>query len=320
MTLSDSPRCEIDWQVSPEMWEARFARITCPSLLQHRPYARAVASVEGTGFRHGVIHIGGQEAGLVQVGETGALGNLLQAVSLDRGPAWFDDFGTAAHNAAFIGCFARRYRKRPGRKLRLLPELHDTPEARAMLTQAGYSRRGDMPGYSTFLLDLNRDLPALRAGLAGKWRNVLSKAERTGLKVRLDDKGDDAVPFLTAYAHDREAKGYDGPSIRLLLALVREMAPRGEVLILSAAEAGEDIAAVMILLHGNAATYQIGWSNPLGRRRGAHHLLLWQAVETLKERGIRAFDLGGYGEGVSGIEKFKSGMGGEAIRLAGTFC
>jgi lipid II:glycine glycyltransferase (peptidoglycan interpeptide bridge formation enzyme) len=77
---------------------------------------------------------------------------------------------------------------------------------------------------------------------------------------------------------------------------------------------------MMFLLHGSAATYQVGWSNDTGRQFNAHNLLLWHAIEALQQRGVRLLDLGGVNtQRSAGIARFKLGTGGRVLTLAGTY-
>jgi lipid II:glycine glycyltransferase (peptidoglycan interpeptide bridge formation enzyme) len=69
------------------------------------------------------------------------------------------------------------------------------------------------------------------------------------------------------------------------------------------------------------ATYHIGWANDAGRELNAHNLLLWRAMQGLRERGIASVDLGGVNtHALPGISRFKLGTGGAVRTLAGTYC
>jgi lipid II:glycine glycyltransferase (peptidoglycan interpeptide bridge formation enzyme) len=77
---------------------------------------------------------------------------------------------------------------------------------------------------------------------------------------------------------------------------------------------------MMFLIHGEAATYQVGWTSDKGRDLHAHNLILWKGIEALKERGIRMLDLGGVNTIRSaGIARFKMSTGGKVLTLAGTY-
>ncbi|MEM1200237.1 MAG: GNAT family N-acetyltransferase, partial [Pseudomonadota bacterium] len=306
--------------MSPDTWESAFKSIRRSTLLQHFPYAQANRAVNQTGARHGMIQIEGEPAGLVQVSEVGVLRNIVHAVSLDRGPLWFEGYGGQEHLAAFFDAFASEFPKRLGRKMRLLPEAKDNGPNRSAISKAGYGRRDEMPGYETIWLALDEDPKTLRAKLNGKWRNILSKSERSGLSVSEDWSGETATHFLKTYEADRTEKGYDGPSIKLLVQLFKHMVPRGEAVIFNAEHDGETVAAILVLLHGSSATYQVGWTTDTGRKLGAHHHLLWRAVLSLKEKGILDLDLGGINdESARGVKKFKQGLGGKEVTLVGFF-
>ena len=82
----------------------------------------------------------------------------------------------------------------------------------------------------------------------------------------------------------------------------------------------EAVAGILLVRHGDAATYLIGWNGDEGRKRKANNRLLWEAVGELSRRGVRWFDLGGIDERLTpGIAAFKRGMNGAEYRLAGEF-
>lgn len=310
-------QCKIEWNaLALADWESRFAQVRRATLLQSYDYARAACPLYRQKARWGLIRMGGEEAGLVQILEAGILGNALHALMLDRGPLWFDGYGNEAHSEAFFRAFAAAFPARPGRRRRVIPEI---PEEQAALVERCGFRRLDRPGYRTIWLDLTLPEEALRAGLDKKWRNALTKAERGPLAVEWDTGGKTLPWLLTNYQSDKVKKGYDGPSAKLIHALAGTFAPKGGFLIGRALLDNQAVAAILVLCHGGAATYQIGWSADEGRKHAAHNLLLWQAVCRLKETGIRDFDLGGVSDEGHGLAKFKEGLGGQSVIYAGHY-
>lgn len=179
-----------------------------------------------------------------------------------------------------------------------------------------------MTGYSTITLDLSQSLEALRQGLEAKWRNRLVAAEAAGLQVqRMGANSAQLRWLLEQEERMREQRGVEGLPLEFIERYVASRASAAQsVLCVRADHQGERVAAMMFLLHGSAATYQVGWSNEVGRQHNAHNLLLWQAIETLKQRGVRLLDLGGVNtQRSAGIARFKLGTGGRLQTLAGTY-
>lgn len=298
-------------------WNGRFETIARSNLLQSYDYARAMCPRKGMKARWGLIHIDGVEAGIVQILEAGIFGNVLHAVILDRGPLWFDGFGSAAHIAAFFAAFDREFPRRFGRKRRVIPEIPDTAENRQVII--GFKRLS-RPGYQTSWIDLRQDKDALWNAMESSWRNKVRKAERAGMEIEWDEKGDVLPVLLSIYQSDRRKKGYDGPSVATMQALAEKFLENGNLLAGLAKRDGEILAAVLIFRHGRGATYQVGWSMAAGKEIAAHNLLLWRAATILKDRGVDFFDLGGVNDqSAQGVKKFKEGMGGEAVTLAGHY-
>lgn len=305
--------CTINWNVLsfPE-WEQRFKQLNRASLLQSYPYAQAMAELKGQKPRWGLVKIDNQEAGLVQILEVGLFKNIIHAVILDRGPIWLDGFGEPAHVEAFFKEFNRQFKNRICRKRRIIPETAINLET------LGFEKTGS--GYDTIWLDINRPVDELRDGLKKNWRGTLQKAEKANFTLEWDSKGDHLAWLIQNYAVDKETKGYDGPSVKLLKALVKYHLPRGEVVIGKANLDGKEVAGILILCHGCSATYQIGFTSDEGRSNGAHHLLLWQALGVLKFKRIKHFDLGGINdETAKGVKQFKEGLGGQITSISGMY-
>ena len=312
--------CKIKWNIlSLPEWEERFSAIPYSTLCQSYEYAQAICPIQHQKARWGLIEINDQEAGLVQILEAGILGNLLHGLHLDRGPLWFDGFGSAVHIKAFFDSFNREFPNRFGRRRRIIPEVLHGAAAMSMLKGSNLTLVNDH-GYETIWLDLQSDSAELRENLDKKWRNALSKAERAGLEITCDEAGQGAAAFLMGYSADRAAKGYDGPSVKLSAAIIKAFGAKNRAWICTAQLDKRDIAAILVLCHGSSATYQIGWSSEEGRNTSAHNLLLWHAIQRLKQNGYRYLDLGGVNdESAKGVKKFKEGLGGHARRYAGQY-
>lgn len=307
--------CTIEWNtLSLPQWEERFATIRRSPLLQSYDYARAVCPVYGQKARWGLIKIDDMEAGLVQIQEAALFGQLFHAVILDRGPMWFENFGSAAHIEAFFKTFHQEFPRRFGRRRRIIPETD-----RDIMPFGDYKRLNE-PGYQTIWLDLTKDSDTIRAGFKQKWRNILNKAEKTELEVEWDMDGLSLPWLLSCHEQDKVAKHYQGASPKIIKMLSNVFKTKKQCMIGRAMLAENCVAAILIFIHGSSATYQIGWTSAEGKKTAAHNLLLWQAVLNLKSRNIKDFDLGGINEhSAQGVKKFKEGLGGDNVTLCGRY-
>lgn len=310
-----SAELTIEWNnLLLDAWQERFDSVPRSTILQSYPYAQAAAKIYKQKSRWGLIKIGEQEAGLVQIQEAGILWNFIHAVILDRGPLWFDGFGGAAHIKLFFDEFNRQFPNRFGRKRRILPEVESGATAQALLNQTGLIKKQDQPPYQTLWWDLDIE-PDLRPN----WRGSLKKAQKSDLEIEWDDTGRFYPELKLNYAVDKAARGFAGASPQLLDALAQFSTQANPMIIGKASKNGVMIALVMFLKHGQSATYQVGWSSDEGRRHCAHHLLLWRGRDVLQRYGVRQLDLGGVNDDNEGLKKFKQGTGARHSCLVGFY-
>lgn len=312
--------CTIKWNVlTKTKWQSRFSTISDCTLLQSYEYAKALSPVYNQQPSWGLIEIDGKEAGLIQIMQVGIIKNLFHAVVADRGPLWFDGFGSIKHFTAFIAEYNRQFPKRWGRKRRFIPEMKKSAAVDTVMQENKFTKT-DSPPYQTIKLDLTQSLEDLRAGLHGSWRRSLVKSEKTDLEIIWDDTGFKLPMLMKLYDLDRRARQYDGPDLPTLGALGKTLAAERNTLIGMALLDNKPVGAILILCHGQGATYQVGWNGQEGRDNLAHHRLLWDSLGVLQQKGITTFDLGGVNDGsAASIKRFKTGMGGKLIELAGLY-
>lgn len=298
-------------------WDA-LHRTAAAALQQDWAYGDAMQALGTRCLRAAVIHderlVGIAQFLLRRIGGVAAL------ALCSHGPVWSADLSATDREAA---CRVLK-RSAPVRWPRAILLTPDAVGADA----AGVRRLiRVMTGHATVRIDLMQEIPAMRAGMHGKWRNRLAAAERSTLKVHkvggkpgqyrwlLDrelaqrsEKRYIALPdgFVEAYQVACGQTGRDG---------------RTDAMLTLRADLGRDaVAGMLFLIHGEAATYQVGWVGDAGRDLGAHNLLLGQGMQMLKAQGIRMLDLGGVDTARgAGIARFKIGSGGEVMMLAGTY-
>ncbi len=197
-----------------------------------------------------------------------------------------------------------------------------TPEVAEGQAHGLHPMRRIMSGMSTVMLDINLPMPEIRAQLEGRWRTSLVGAEASEMKVhRVGTNEGQYRWLLDNEKQQRVDKQLEGLPIPFFDMYVQSRKQPAKNILTLRSDLGRDrIAAMMFLIHGEAATYQVGWTSDQGRELNAHHLILWRAIEELRERGIRVLDLGGVNTIRSaGVARFKMRTGGKILTLAGTY-
>ncbi len=313
----------IDWNTaSRSRWDALYAHCHRPSILQSSSYALALAATEGMRADCGMIYFENKPIGLVQV-QVKPLLKLLSICRLYRGPAWIYESIPPRMHQLVLSILRQRYRLRHGRGFVFHPELSDTQNNRQQLRESGFRQR--FPGYQTLWLDLRPPLKTIRSQMKGKWRHALTQAERANLTCEMPESGPVFDQVIAAYDTDKQTKGYRGPGPAFLHHLKSQAQGCNDLWLLAARQPDQSdntapIAGIIIARHGQAATYVAAWSGVHGRRSRAHHWLLWQAVQHLRNNGVEWFDLGGLNpQTADGVTAFKRGLGGSPDHLVGGY-
>lgn len=298
-------------------WGRHYAAIPRSTLPQSFGYASAMARTHGYVPRLGLIHEGERPIGLVQVLQRRAL-KLFRQTHIHRGPLWFGETPTPEVAEAAFRLLRREYPNTLFSRVSFLPELPATPEMAAVLERCGFRRIG--PNYRTVWIDLTPKPEAIRARFSPSWRQRLRAAEAAGLVLDVDPAAQNLPWLVRQDQKQAQTKGYRSASGPLIVRLRNALHKAGGVLMITALVGKEPAAAALLFIHGQAATYQIGWSSEAGRKSHAMRLVLWRAIGELKARGVTMLDLGGINpDDAPGVTEFKLGMGGEAIETAGLF-
>ncbi|MFU1476674.1 GNAT family N-acetyltransferase [Roseovarius sp. C7] len=174
------------------------------------------------------------------------------------------------------------------------------------------------PG-ADYALALSDKPDDMLAAMHGKWRNRLRRAQRDDLPLHhrafdpLRDK-----PLLELENLQRTARGYTALPAAFTLGWARA-APRTARLFL-AGDPSDPLAFMLVLRHGTAASYHLGWSGPRGRQLSAHNLLLWSAMTHLAATGTTTLSLGPTSpRHPAGLHRFKTGTGAQIRRIEPTY-
>ncbi len=289
-------------------WNRHLEHCPRANLFHSWSFGEATVAVEGGEIRRGFVLANRDVIGLVQV-YIRRMAPGCHHVKTIQGPV-FDRSAILPEQVAALTAIKKAF---PAWKLNwctLMPDLPDSEAVRAILSETGLNRI--LAGYQTAWLDLRTSEADLMAGLDGKWRNQLRKAMQGNLSVSFSN---DPSWLMQQYERHKKEIAYSGPPAAVLQRLLPD-----ELCVATAALDGTPVAAVLFIITGRCATYQVGWSNSGTRQENAHNLLLWYGITELKNRGIEAFDIGGIDPKTApGVAHFKTGLGGLPVTLAGTF-
>jgi lipid II:glycine glycyltransferase (peptidoglycan interpeptide bridge formation enzyme) len=293
-------------------WDAAHAAAAA-SLQQDSAYGVAMQKM-GVPVLRAQVEVDGVRVAYAQfiVRRFGKLG----AVALcTRGPIWLTPLTPKEESAVY----AELKKTIPLQGLRFVLFTPEIPQGQP---HGLHPWRRVMTGMSTVMIDLTPSMEELRAQLDRRWRHRLVGGEASEMTIhRVGTNPGQFRWVLEAEMQQRSDKGLEGLPLDFFEHYVASRPNPAKTILTLRADMGRDrIAAMMFLIHGEAAIYHVGWTTEQGRDYHAHNLILWKAMEELKSRGIRRLDLGGVNTIRSaGIARFKMSTGGDVLTLAGTY-
>jgi lipid II:glycine glycyltransferase (peptidoglycan interpeptide bridge formation enzyme) len=215
------------------------------------------------------------------------------------------------------------YSERRNLILRIAPPFdggQNTAGRIAALKQRGF-RNSSIQTNDTFILDLCNSLAIIRKNLDRKWRNHLSKAQRSNLHVTRSEGLIDFDHFEPLLLDLMRAKRFTSAQETIFFRKVQIGAERYERMMVHLAwHNGEPVAGALTSFAGNTAVYLLGASNPDGRALRASYLIQWTVIEAAKALGNRFYDLGGVDQLANpGVYQFKKGLGGRLVKDPGQY-
>ena len=302
---------QIIWnQTSRERWDAAHSAYSAV-MQQHWVYGASMR-LPGMRIHRAEVILDGRTVAMAQF-VCRRYAGLFGVALCTRGPMWLTEI-TDADKSSIHRALKRSLPMAWPKVILFSPDITDPQHpSMASLTRV-------LTGYSTVMLYLTKSVAELRARLHPYWRNRLSSAERSGLKLNELAHDSPELPRVLAEENrQRQRKRF----YALPLGFIEHYLEEGgaeSVLILQATWQSRPVAAMLFLIHGSSATYQLGWTNPQGRALNAHNLILWGAMERLKQQGIVKLDLGGVNtHDLPGISRFKINTGGEVVTYAGGY-
>lgn len=198
--------------------------------------------------------------------------------------------------------------------IRIEPEVIETDEAKTSLEAAGLIPVGPIqPNHSTVVVDLSPSVDEIMANFNQKGRNALRRAEREGAKAY-------AAPFNDANAHimydllTSTAAGRFESSLRSFgyyVTFWKRYIDSGHGSLFLVEYNNQIVASAFCMYLGKKGLYKDGASIPQKTVYGASHLLQWEVMKWMKERGVQSYDLCGspHSSEVSNPENHFYGIG-----------
>lgn len=307
---------QIDWDVSHEQWDLYFNQVEKSNLLQSWAYGDAKNKVSSWSVKRVFIKKNNCVLALCQILQKNMF-NLGNVMRVNRGPLWLVDVPSTqdilnVYHLLFKNCSILR------RKIAFFaPELRNTIENRIQLLKKKYHLRRQKAWHSAWI-DLSQSETCLRSTLDGKWRNQLKMAEKQNPLFRVENTQHCFEHLISCYKEFKEKKRFDGIPIDLVQELF--ILNKKDMFIAEVLFDHDVVAAALFVQHGQSCTYVIGWSNDKGRRFNAMNFLLWNALLTMKSKGLHWLDIGGIDDvNNKTVAKFKRGLNAKEYTLLGEY-
>ncbi len=218
----------------------------------------------------------------------------------------------------------------PAFAIKVEPEIEESAQAVSALRDLGLekSRHDVQISRATIIVDLRPDDDALIASFKPKCRYNIRLAQRRGVTVAsvpLDDLSIDTMYALMASTRDRA--GFTLRSKQYFSQYWRLHAAAGQGQLFFASLEGEVLAGVFATHIGTKAWYKDGGSTKEHAEVMAPHLLQWEVMRRLRERGVEAYDLVAVPPAAElkathplyGLYRFKSGFCERITEYVGTW-
>ena len=208
--------------------------------------------------------------------------------------------------------------------LRVSPIQGDTEESRALYWQLGFRRAPiHLHAERLWVLDLAPTKDRLRATMRKTTRNLLRRAERADVRVRLAPSDDALRDFLALYAVTARRERFVPYRPAVIQSELQAFAATNSASIVTAHYGSETLAAALIIFTEWSAFYHHGASSRAHPQVPASTLLHWAVICEAQRRGCSEYNFWGISPRKSnhpwaGITLFKTGFGGREVPLVPT--
>jgi len=180
--------------------------------------------------------------------------------------------------------------------IKIEPEVHESDEASLALKEAGLIHTSAIqPNVSTVILDLSPSLDEIMAGLNQKGRHAIHRAERDGAAAETVEMTDDNMRIMYELLCATAAGRFESSlrSYGYYRTFWMSFSENGHGSLFFARVEGEVVAAAFCMYLGKKGLYKDGASMRAKTVYGASHLLQWEVIKWMKDRGVESYDLCG---------------------------
>lgn len=295
-----------------EKWEELLKRAEICPITQDYVYGAIKAAVEKKHHKTYVLKYHERSIGCFQA----IIKNILcfKLVRINKGPIIFDGYEESMMLQA-IQAIKNKFSLKHLSVLIISPNVKYSPQVVEFMVKSGFNKLKYTNKFTAFV-DLTQNDNEIRKSLKSKWRNQLKSADKHPQKLEELNDGFDHI--ISLYEKNMADKGFQG----IPTAYLKEMiccAPQ-KIKIFGDYLDEELVAFDIAFIHGNTATYLVGWENDKGRNVYANNFLLFHMMLKLKQEGVKTFDLGGLGLiSAPSIAKFKLGVSDDIYEYCGDY-
>lgn len=166
----------------------------------------------------------------------------------------------------------------------------------------------------TILIDLSQPEDALQADMTKKTRQYIRKSAKDGVTTRAGHEGD-LPAIMTIYRQTAERAGFGLHDDQYYYDIHAMLGDDSKIFV---AEVDGQVVAFVWLVATPEVAYELyGGMNDKGQERRANYCLKWFAMTSLKQAGIRTYDVNGLLN--DGVSTFKRGFASHETTLAGSY-
>lgn len=309
---------EVD-QVDSKLWSDSLELFQDANIYQTWPYGAVRWGCKA--LSHLILKRDGKIVAMAQL-------RIMRSCPLNAGMAHLR-WGPVCHaraaelNPEIVGRMAEalyeEYVRKRGLFLRIMPNAfigtHRAAAFQAAFAQFKSERFRPGDSYRTLVLNLDPPLDELRRQLDQKWRNQLNRAEKNRLTIAEGEGVDEFSVFIRIYDEMWKRKQFiQSSDINDFAQMQQGLTGDQRLRVFIAEREGVPVAGVVVTAIGDSGIYLSGATSDGGMKTKGAYLLQWRAIQWLKERGVRHYNLGGINpEKNPGVYHFKHGFSGRDV-------